>query len=152
VITIRPAVLADAAAMSAVLVASITELCVADHNRDPAALASWLANKTPEGVGLWFANPANTILVAEHDSEIAACGAFNTDRKIILNYVSPRHRFAGVSKALLNAMETALGPGEATLDSTKTARRFYLDAGWREDGPPEPYRHVEGHPMRKLLG
>lgn len=151
-ITVRRAVPADAAAMSAVLIASITELCVADHKNDPAALASWLANKTPEGVGAWFANPANTILVAEHDGAPAACGAFNTDRKIILNYVSPRHRFAGVSKALLGAMESALGPGEATLDSTKTARRFYLDAGWREDGPPAPYRLVEGYPMRKLLG
>jgi hypothetical protein len=151
VISVRKAVLADAAAMSVVLTASITELCAADHKNDRVALASWLANKTPEGVAMWFANPANTILVAEHDGEIAACGAFNTDRKIILNYVSPRHRFIGASKALLNAMERALGPGEATLDSTKTARRFYLDAGWQEAGPPAPYRHVEGHPMRKVL-
>jgi hypothetical protein len=98
-----------------------------------------------------FANPANTILVAERDGAIAACGAFNTERKIILNYVSPPHRFAGVSKALLSAMEVALGPGEARLDSTLTARRFYLAAGWLEAGPPEPYRHVAGYPMRKLL-
>jgi hypothetical protein len=85
VIAIRRAVPADAPAMSAVLIASITELCVADHKNDPAALASWLANKTPEGVGVWFTNPANTILVAERNGEIAACGAYNTDRKIILN-------------------------------------------------------------------
>lgn len=151
-ITVRRATLADAPAMSAVLIASITELCVADHHNNPEALASWLANKSPEGVAQWFANPANTLLVAERNGEIAACGAFNTGRKIILNYISPRHRFAGVSKALLQAMESALGPGVGTLDSTKTARRFYLAAGWQEDGPPEPYRYVEGHPMRKLLG
>lgn len=151
-ITIREAVVGDAAAISAVLIASITELCAADHRGDPEALKSWLANKTPEGVGMWFANPANTILVAERDGEIAACGAFNTGRKIILNYVAPKHRFAGVSKALLRAMEVALGPGEATLDSTLTARPFYLAAGWEEAGPPEPYRFVAGYPMRKLLG
>ena len=133
------------------LIASITELCAADHKNDPTALASWLANKTLEGVGVWFANPANTILVAERDGEIAACGAFNTGRKIILNYVSPQHRFAGVSKALLEAMEAALGAGEARLDSTLTARRFYLAAGWEEAGPPEPYRFVPGYPMRKVL-
>ena len=63
--------------MSAVLIASITELCVADHRDDPDILARWLANKTPEGVGEWFGNPANTLLVAEHDGEIAAAGAFN---------------------------------------------------------------------------
>jgi GNAT superfamily N-acetyltransferase len=151
VITIRPAVPDDAVAMSAVLIASITELCAADHRNDPQALSSWLANKTPEGVRAWFTD-ANTVLVAESDGEIAACGAFNTDRKIILNYVSPRHRFKGVSKTLLGAMEAALGRGEATLDSTLTARRFYLGAGWEEDGPPEPYRHVAGYPMRKTLG
>ena len=133
------------------LIASITELCAADHRNNPEALASWPANKSPEGVGVWFANPANTILVAERDGEIAACGAFNTGRKIILNYVSPQHRFAGVSKALLEAMEAALGAGEARLDSTLTARPFYLAAGWEEAGPPEPYRFVPGYPMRKVL-
>lgn len=49
-------------------------------------------------------------------------------------------------------MEAALGPGEATLDSTETAKRFYAGAGWEEAGPPELYRFVPGHPMRKLLG
>lgn len=151
-IAIRTAVPDDAAAISAVLIASITELCSADHRNNPEALASWLANKSPEGVAQWFANPANTIMVAEAGGEVAACGAFNTDRKIILNYVSPGHRFAGVSKTLLRAMETSLGPGTATLDSTLTARRFYLAAGWQEDGPPEPYRLVAGYPMRKTLG
>ena len=151
-ISVRAARLADREAMSAVLIASITELCTADHQNNPEALASWLANKTPEGVSTWFANSANTILVAERDGEIAACGAFNTERKIILNYVAPQHRFAGVSKLLLGAMEAGLGAGEASLDSTATARRFYAAMGWVDAGPPEPYRFVAGYPMRKLLG
>ena len=151
-IAIRPAVLEDADAMSAVLIASITELCAADHRNDPEAVASWLSNKSPDRIAEWFANPASTLLVAERNGEIAAVGAFNADRMIILNYVAPQHRFAGVSKALLVAMEKALGPGEATLDSTLTARPFYLAAGWHEAGPPKPYRRVDGYPMRKLIG
>jgi hypothetical protein len=151
VISIRPAVPDDAPAMSAVLIASITELCIADHKNDPEALASWLANKTPEGVGQWFGNAEGRLLVAERAGEIVAVGAFGTDRMIRLNYVSPRHRFAGVSRAMLAAMEAALGPGEARLDSTQTARAFYLAAGWQESGPPEPYRFVPGYPMRKML-
>lgn len=150
-IAIRRATLDDVAAMSAVLIASITELCVADHQNNPEALASWLANKSPAGVAKWFANPANTLLVAERDGEIAAVGAYSSERRIILNYVSPRHRFMGVSKAMLAALEAGLGPGEATLDSSETARRFYRDAGWEESGPPEPYRFVPGYPMRKML-
>jgi hypothetical protein len=152
VITIRPATLDDAVAMSGVLIASITELCVADHRNNPEALASWLANKTPEGVAKWIANAASTLLVAERGGEIAAVGAYGAERMILLNYVSPRHRFAGVSKAMLAALETGLGPGEARLDSSQTARRFYLSAGWQESGPPEPYRFVPGYPMRKMLG
>lgn len=150
-ITVRRAVIGDAPAMSAVLISSITELCAADHHNDPEKLASWLANKSPQRIAEWFANPANTILVAERDGEIAACGAFNTDRMIILNYVAAGHQFAGVSKALLAAMEAALGPGEATLNSTLTARPFYLAAGWLEAGPPKAYRMVDGYPMRKRL-
>ena len=52
-ITVRQAVPADAEAMSKVLIASNTELCVADHQGNPDRLA----NKTPEGVAAWFANP-----------------------------------------------------------------------------------------------
>ena len=151
-IAIRPATPDDAPAMSAVLIDSITQLCVADHRNNPEALSSWLANKTPDGVALWFASPTSTLLVAERRGEIAAVGSYSSERKILLNYVSPRHRFAGVSKALLAAMEDSLGPGEARLDSSATARRFYLDAGWEENGPPEPYRFIPGYPMRKVLG
>jgi hypothetical protein len=152
VITIRPATLDDAPTMSAVLIDSITQLCVADHKNDPEALASWLANKTPESVSGWFASPTSTLLVAERHGEIAAVGSYSTERRILLNYVSPRHRLAGVSKAMLAAMEERLGPGEARLDSSATAREFYLAAGWEENGPPEPYRYIPGYPMRKVLG
>ena len=150
-ISIRPATLDDAPAMSAVLIASITELCVADHKNNPDALASWLANKTPAGIAQWFGNPANALLVAERDGELAAVGGYNMARTIILNYVSPRHRFKGVSKAMLGSLETHLGRGLAHLESSQTARRFYLDAGWEESGPPEPHRFVAGYPMQKLL-
>jgi hypothetical protein len=152
VISIRPARLADVPAMSAVLIASITDLCAADHRNNPEALASWLANKTPEGVARWFDTPGSHLLVAERNGEIAAVGSYSDARMILLNYVSPRHRFAGVSRAMLTAMETALGAGEARLDSTQTALAFYRAAGWVESGPPEPYRFVAGQPMRKLLG
>lgn len=151
-IAIRRAVPADAPAMSEVLIASITELCTADHHDDVAVLGRWLANKTPEGIGKWFANPANTLLLAERDGEAAAVGGYNTDRTIILNYVSPRHRFAGVSKAMLAALEAGLGAGEARLDSTHTARPFYLAAGWEELGPTGPCGVVPGYRMRKTLG
>lgn len=147
-ILIRNARRADAPAMSAVLIASITELCAADHDNDPDRLAEWLANKTPSGVAAWFDNPDNTLVVAERGGQIAAVGGFSASREITLNYIAPAHRFAGVSTALLEAMELELGPGEARLNSTATARHFYLGRGWTEAGP----RDIAGYPMRKLLG
>lgn len=148
-ILVRAATPDDAEAMSRVLIASITALCVADHGNDPDALASWLANKTPEGVRAWFDDGRNRLFVAEHGGEAAAVGGINAAREIILNYVAPAHRFVGVSKALLRAMEAALGPGEATLTSTRTARRFYRDAGWVEISIPT--RDAESYSMRKRL-
>ena len=151
-ILVRNARLDDAPAMSAVLIASITQLCVADHRSDPAVLAAWLANKTPESVAKWFDNPESTLVVAEHDREIAAVGGFNRAREITLNYVSPSHRFMGVSSALLEALELGLGAGEARLSSTETARRFYEHRGWKAAGDTATHRGVSGHPMRKMIG
>lgn len=150
-IRVRTATRDDAPAMSDLLIASITALCAADHQNRPEAVARWLANKTPAGVLKWFDNPENGILIAERDDRIAAAGAFNTKREIILNYVSPEHRFAGVSTAMLAAMEEALGPGEATLSSTETARRFYRARGWRETGELEHWAGMVAYPMRKRL-
>ena len=151
-IAVRAAVAADAAAMSAVLISSITELCTADHRNDPDALASWLANKTPEGVAAWFGNPDSVLLVAERSGEIAAIGGyFVSGRAVSLNYVSPRHRFAGVSAAMLTAIESRLGSGAARLDSTQTARRFYESRGWTRAGEPASYRGILAYPMRKVL-
>ena len=150
-IVVRPASVADVAAMSDVLVASITVLCVEDHQNRPDAVAPWLANKTPDGVRKWFDNPRNRLFVAEKDGELAAGGAVNDRREIILNYVSPAHRFAGVSTALLRALEAELGPGEARLTSTVTAHQFYRRRGWIDAGEIERDAGMIAFPKRKLL-
>ena len=150
-ILVRNARREDATAMSAVLIASITQLCAADHRNDPAVLAQWLANKTPESVAAWFDNRDGTLVVAVHDSEIAAVGGFNSGREITLNYVAPAHRYMGVSTALLEALELGLGAGEATLSSTETARRFYRKRGWVETSGRENFAGMSAFPMRKTL-
>ncbi len=152
---IRDAVLADAPAACAVLRRSITELCVADHRNDPAILERWLANKTPEIVASWIAQPAISMLVAVEGGIILAVGAVTNAGEITLNYVSPDARFRGVSRAMLGALEARAaerGNTRCTLISTATARRFYHAAGYVEDGPPQgkfgttgsyPYMFIE---------
>lgn len=105
-ILVRLATLQDVPEMSRVLIASITELCSLDHNDDPAAIAAWTANKTPEGVARMLDTPGNQLLVAELDRQIAAVGAMIGTDEIGLNYVDPSHRNKGVSRALLEGMKS----------------------------------------------
>jgi GNAT superfamily N-acetyltransferase len=154
VINVRPAVEADIPAMSAVMTASVTELCSADHHDDPDNIAKWVSNRTPDGVARMLANPMQSFLVAERDGELAAVGAVNRDGVVIFNYVSPDHRFAGVSRTLMAALEQKLrdwGFAEGRLTSTVTAHRFYLAGGWADDGPPEVDGFSTSYPMRKRL-
>lgn len=153
-IATRPARPDDVPAMSAVLTASILTLCSADHGNDPEAMARWTANKTPQGVAAMLARPDFHLLVAERDGEVMGVGA-TTLNQVALNYVAPDHRFLGVSSALLAAMEAALaeaGHTEALLDSTTTARGFYLRRGWVEAGPKQSYFGIPAWPMKKRLG
>ena len=151
---VRRAEAGDVPAMSQVLTASITALCVDDHGGDPHKLAAWTRNKTPDGVAAMLAHPHVRMFVADLGGAIAAVGAVSDGGAITLNYVAPWARFRGVSKAMLAALEgelSALGFAEGRLEATVTARRFYEAAGWLPDGPQAEGRQVNGYPMRKLL-
>jgi GNAT superfamily N-acetyltransferase len=151
---IRNAVPEDASAACQVMRRSIAELCAADHNNDPAILQRWLSNKTPGAFRSWI-KPDNSLLVAVEDNNIVAVGCVTGAGRITLNYVSPDARFRGVSSALLAALEHRAIKGRntrCTLDSTETARRFYLARGYAEDGPAGgKFGTAGGYPMSKRL-
>ena len=155
VMEIRDAVIEDAPAACEVTRRSIAELCVADHRNDPAILARWLSNKTPDNFASWIGLPGNSLLVAVEDGRILAVGSVTGAGKITLNYVSPDARFCGVSRALLGALEARAverGNARCVLFSTETARRFYHANGYVEDGPPTgEFGTVSGYPMSKSL-
>jgi GNAT superfamily N-acetyltransferase len=152
---IRDAVSEDAPAACQIMRRSIAELCAADHNNDPAVLQRWLSNKTPEIFSTWI-KPENSLLVVVEDSGILAVGCVTNAGEISLNYVSPDARFRGVSSALLAALERRAierGNTRCTLESTETARRFYLARGYSENGPiGGKFGTAGGHPMTKHLG
>jgi GNAT superfamily N-acetyltransferase len=136
---IRDATPDDAVAACDVLRRSICELCIADHGNDPAILAAWLRNKTPEIVAGWATHPANSLLVAVEEEAILAVGSVTDTGEITANYVSPDARFRGVSRALLKALEARAverGNTGCTLTSTETAHRFYRSFGYVDSGPP----------------
>ncbi|MDO9707709.1 GNAT family N-acetyltransferase [Paracraurococcus lichenis] len=154
-ITVRPAGPEDAAAACAVLRRSILDLCREDHGDDPAVLAAWLANKTPAQVAGWIAAPKGCVLVAEISGAVCGVGSIGPGGRIGLNYVAPEARFRGVSSALLASLEAwarARGLTHCSLESTATARRFYLARGYAETGPPQRQMGATGIPMAKPLG
>lgn len=136
-IQIRQATEADAAAAIGTLRRSITELCVLDHRNDPAQVEGWLGNKTVEVWREWIAQDDAFVLVAERDGKVVGVGMATLSGDILLNYVHPEARFAGVSKAVLAGLEEELkarGVQCCRVLSTVTARSFYESCGFRPEG------------------
>lgn len=153
---VRPAIEADAEQAALVLRRSITELCIRDHGNDPALLASWLANKTPEKFREWVRLEDTLCLVAvAGDDTILGVALMSKAGEIRLNYVSPDARYRGVSTALIGALEAAaagLGVPRLSLSSTATAHSFYLARGFQDAGQPQTDRLKDNiYPMAKSL-
>jgi GNAT superfamily N-acetyltransferase len=150
---IRAASIEDAEEACGVVRRSITELCHADHQGDERTLDLWLANKTAENMRRWITQ--HHVFVATEGGAILGVGAIRSSGEVMLNYVSPDARLRGMSKALLRRLEaraSELGVETITLNSTATARRFYLSAGYRENGPTtEGFGITLGYPMAKQL-
>jgi GNAT superfamily N-acetyltransferase len=154
-VEIREAEPGDAPSACQVLRRSIIELCFADHRDDPAILARWLANKTPEIVASWIARSDSTMLLAVDRGGVLGVGSVTDAGEITLNYVCPDARFRGVSRALIGALEERArwrGNGRCHLTSTDTAHAFYLKAGYCDDGPADhKFGASGGYPMSKIL-
>jgi GNAT superfamily N-acetyltransferase len=93
--------------------------------------------------------------VAVENSSILALGCVTNAGEITLNYVSPDARFRGISSALLTALEHRARERcnqICELESTETARRFYLARGYSENGPAHAkFGTAGGYPMTKCL-
>lgn len=130
---IREARLDDAVPACHLVRASIVELCRLDHDDDRGLLAVWLANKTPDNFRAWIAQ--SHVFVAERAGALAGVGALTAGGEITLTYVLPSHRFTGISRALLLAMEERardLGLEACWLETTRTAEAFYREAGYED--------------------
>src|SRR5260370_41084894 len=119
---IRTARLDDASAACGVLRRSIVELCALDHGNDGIILERWLANKTPQNVAAWIANPDGRMFVADAADTILRVGTVTTTGEIQLNYVAPEARFCGATHGLAAQLERTtrqLGNGRCLLPSTQ---------------------------------
>ena len=93
-------------------------------------------------------------MLAVEGDVVLGVGSVTDAGRIGLNYVSPEARFQGVSRALLQALEQRAaqrGNTKVTLESTETARRFYLSNGYTEIGKPIEAFGTTSYPMSKVL-
>ncbi len=151
---IRDAKPEDAAAICDVLRQSVTNLCIGDHKNDPAILGAWLGNKTPETLKSWIEDTSSQMLVATEGDEVLAVGGIMDTGEITLNYVLPSARMRGISKRMVQALEARAkesGAIACTLNSTGTARRFYLAMGYAEQEPKTGMFGAIVYPMSKPL-
>lgn len=153
-ITIRSATTSDAASASKVLCQSITECCYEDHRGNAAALQRWLDNKTPENVGLWIQRPELFSVVATVQERIVGFAMSTRSGNVLLCYLVPDVRHTGIGKAMLNEIEEqARRDGISTLhlESTQTARPFYLRNHFVQNGSPIVAFGMNSYPMLKTL-
>ena len=134
---IRQATPGDAEAIAALLIRSIREICGPDYDNDETLLAQWCANKTPENMRRGIENPSNYWIVAIENEMIAGTALMTISGEIHLCYLLPEYLGRGIGKAMLNDLlrnARLLGHRKVTLESTRTARKFYKRNGFIETG------------------
>jgi GNAT superfamily N-acetyltransferase len=135
--TVRRAEPEDAGEVAALLVRSIREVCGPDYDNDEAVLVAWCANKTPENMRRGILNPNNYWIIALDGDAIAGTALMSNDGEVHLCYLLPEYLGRGFGKAMLNDMmdyARASGLQKVMLESTRTAREFYLRNGFVETG------------------
>jgi len=158
---IRRASPQDAAAAAEVLQRSIREVCGPDYGNDPELLDPWCANKTSANLSHWISQPQHDLIVAEQSDagqivgRLVGVGLLDLKAGVIkLCYLVPEALSQGIGKALLQTLEQsarAHGHTQLRLESSLTARDFYLRQGYHLQGEPAPEQRIRAFPMVKLL-
>lgn len=154
-ISVRPAIAADAEQAVTVLRAAITKSCAQDHQNDPAILERWLSNKQPPIFVSWLEDPMSSYLVALENERVLGVSGAHHSGELRLCYVDPGVERRGVGSALLHAVEAALaakGLSQVMLKSSATARGFYERHGYLSSGAPTPvFNSMLAYPYAKAL-
>ena len=105
---IRHAGIDEAAAIAALVRASITELCVEDHGGDREIIGRLLENKTEDALRDWLGRDDRAIFVTDSSDGLAAAGCHDSRGVVLMNYIAPAHRLKGISSAMLAHLEGSM--------------------------------------------
>ncbi len=153
-VVVRIAKHADAAAICQLLRESIRAVCALDYGNDEAVLTQWLHNKTPENVIKWI-NANHCCYVACQDGAVVGFVLMDDEGHLLLNYLLPQYFRQGIGTVLLREVECYAADHSIhtiTVDSTITAKEFYLKQGFVANGAPNKVANYLGEfPLRKSL-
>ncbi|MBO0763482.1 MAG: GNAT family N-acetyltransferase [Hyphomicrobiaceae bacterium] len=103
----------------------------------------------------WIEKHGVLVATATEGTAILGLGVLTSSGEVLLNYVSPDARFRGVSKGVAACLEVRareLGVRTVTLQSSTTAREFYVSAGYHGARPSTNALGITlCHPMAKHL-
>lgn len=136
-VVVRPATPEDAPAAVALVRRSISELCAADHQHDPATLERWLGNKSVAFFLRWLADPSTSLVVAELEQALCGVGSLRKGGQLTMIYVLPGRQGVGVGSAILRELEAQAArwhEREISLTSSFGARAFYERHGYVSAG------------------
>jgi GNAT superfamily N-acetyltransferase len=131
---IRPAEIAEADAIAAMIARAVVAAGAADHFNQPGPIAAWLGQKSKSHVQAWLSTPDAFGYVAMDDNHIIGFGHADKSGFIHNLYVSPDAHGRGVGAALLGCLEQrliGLRVEVARLEASVTAQRFYEKRGYR---------------------
>ena len=133
---------------------SIKELCFQDHHNNLDILNNWLSNKSPKSLASAFAEQSLAWYVAINNKQVIGVCMFGYDGILRALYIHPEFTNQHVGSSLLKQAETYAsqkGIREFTLESTSTAKQFYLAHYYVEYDCPKDCFGVVAFPMKKLL-
>ena len=155
-VCVREATAEDADAACTAVRRSIREVCGPDYGHEEPVMLDWLANKTPDNFRGWIEAPdAFSVVGVSKSGDVVGFGRISQAGWVQMCYIVPEALYQGYGKALLGAMEQqAVRWGLSTigLNSSLTARAFYVRNGYRQTGEPKKMGSTLGDfPMAKEL-
>lgn len=155
-VTIRLALPEDAPAICMVLDRSVREVCAPDYGHDENILALWTSKHLPGHIVSMMIDPDAVMLVASDAlRRVVGVGSLSKSGEIRAVYVLPEALHRGIGKAMLLRLENearAVGLREIWLNSSITARQFYLRNGYHPSGDPLLLLGaIRAYPLRKKL-
>ena len=137
-----------------VLRESIVELCEEDHRNDSVKLDAWLKNKTVENCKDWIADNESCAFVAMEKGKVVGISLIGKNGHLFLCYLLSKVKGRGIGKLLLKAAESKAlywGVNEITLESTVTAKEFYLYNGYTKNGSCSSREGLSCYPLKKVV-